>query len=67
MQLEIRAKMDMDNNRGEAFHMGSQRKLVFYGAISVDGYIVREDHSLGWLIETEGEKETSLFRFLRNG
>ncbi|WP_245676184.1 hypothetical protein [Domibacillus iocasae] len=39
--------------------MSSQRKLVFYGAISVDRYIVREDHSLDWLIETEGEKETS--------
>jgi len=32
-------------------------KLVFYGAISVDGYIARENDSLDWLLGTEGEGE----------
>ncbi|MEH7275889.1 dihydrofolate reductase family protein [Neobacillus vireti] len=34
------------------------KKLVFYGAISLDGYLARENHSLDWLIGTEGEDET---------
>ena len=34
------------------------RKLVFYGAISLDGYLARENHSLDWLFGTEGEEET---------
>jgi dihydrofolate reductase len=33
-------------------------KLVFYGAISLDGYLARENHSLDWLFGTEGEEET---------
>ncbi|SDN04775.1 dihydrofolate reductase family protein [Bacillus sp. OK048] len=32
-------------------------KLVFYGAISLDGYLARENHSLDWLDRTEGEEE----------
>ncbi|WP_404452041.1 dihydrofolate reductase family protein [Virgibacillus necropolis] len=32
-------------------------KLVFYGAVSVDGYIARNNHSLDWLLGTEGEEE----------
>ncbi|TYR81244.1 dihydrofolate reductase [Priestia megaterium] len=43
--------------------MGNQRKLVFYGAISVDGYIARENHSLDWLIGTEGEEDTGYSDF----
>ncbi|MGP4107918.1 dihydrofolate reductase family protein [Virgibacillus sp. L01] len=35
----------------------SNTKLVFYGAISVDGYLAREDHSLDWLLGTEGEED----------
>lgn len=33
-------------------------KLVFYGAISLDGYLARENHSLDWLFGTEGEEES---------
>lgn len=32
-------------------------KLVFYGAMSLDGYIAREDDALDWLLGTEGEEE----------
>lgn len=39
------------------------RKLVFYGAISLDGYIARKDHSLDWLIGTEGEESTGYHDF----
>ncbi|MEH7494255.1 dihydrofolate reductase family protein [Neobacillus niacini] len=38
--------------------MSKQSKLVFYGAISLDGYLARENHSLDWLFGTEGEEET---------
>lgn len=37
--------------------MFGNRKLIFYGAISVDGYIARENDSLDWLLGTEGEEE----------
>ncbi|MCM3693156.1 dihydrofolate reductase family protein [Neobacillus niacini] len=37
--------------------------LVFYGAISLDGYLARENHSLDWLFGTEGEKETGYQEF----
>ncbi|KXZ20180.1 dihydrofolate reductase family protein [Bacillus nakamurai] len=43
--------------------MSSQRKLVFYGAISADGYLARENHSLDWLIGTEGEEDTDYADF----
>jgi dihydrofolate reductase len=38
-------------------------KLVFYGAISLDGYLARENHSLDWLFGTEGEEETGYQEF----
>jgi dihydrofolate reductase len=38
-------------------------KLVFYGAISLDGYLARENHSLDWLFGTEGEEETGYEEF----
>lgn len=41
--------------------MSDKRKVVFYGAISVDGYIARENHALDWLTETEGD--TGYFDF----
>ncbi|MDN4074165.1 dihydrofolate reductase family protein [Fictibacillus terranigra] len=39
------------------------RNLVFYGATSVDGYIARDDHSLDWLIGTDGEEEAGYAEF----
>lgn len=39
--------------------LSQKRKLLFYGAMSIDGYLAREDHRLDWLIGTEGEEETS--------
>jgi dihydrofolate reductase len=38
-------------------------KVVFYGAISLDGYLARENHSLDWLFGTEGEHETGYQEF----
>ncbi|UYO36100.1 hypothetical protein NF868_02470 [Bacillus zhangzhouensis] len=35
----------------------------FYGAMSIDGYLAREDHGLDLLIGTEGEEETSYDHF----
>ncbi|MDF2789762.1 MAG: Dihydrofolate reductase [Neobacillus sp.] len=43
--------------------MSKQSKLVFYGAISLDGYLARENHSLDWLFGTEGEEETGYQEF----
>lgn len=35
------------------------RKVVFYGAITLDGYLADENNSLKWLFETDtGEKST---------
>ena len=39
--------------------LNEKRKLLFYGAMSIDGYLAREDHRLDWLIGTEGEEETN--------
>lgn len=43
--------------------LSEKRKLLFYGAMSIDGYLAREDHRLDWLIGTEGEEETSYDTF----
>ncbi|MFB3164831.1 dihydrofolate reductase family protein [Neobacillus sp. 179-J 1A1 HS] len=43
--------------------MSKQSRLVFYGAISLDGYLARENHSLDWLFGTEGEEETGYQEF----
>ncbi|HET7627843.1 MAG TPA: dihydrofolate reductase family protein [Bacillales bacterium] len=43
--------------------MTHERTLVFYGAVSVDGYIARENHSLDWLFGTEGEEEIGFDAF----
>lgn len=43
--------------------LNEKRKLLFYGAMSIDGYLAREDHRLDWLIGTEGEEETSYDTF----
>lgn len=39
--------------------LSQKRKLLFYGAMSIDGYLAREDHRLDWLIGTEGEEDTN--------
>ena len=35
--------------------------VVFYGAISLDGYMARENHALDWLDGTEGETDYQEF------
>ncbi|WP_088006015.1 dihydrofolate reductase family protein [Indiicoccus explosivorum] len=45
--------------------MSNQRKAVFYGAVTVDGYLARDNHSLDWLIGTEGEEESTYPEFIR--
>jgi dihydrofolate reductase len=37
--------------------------VVFYGAVSLDGYLARESHALDWLFGTEGEEETGYQEF----
>ncbi|MCL6443457.1 MAG: dihydrofolate reductase family protein [Alicyclobacillus sp.] len=37
--------------------MLGRRKLVFYGAVSLDGYLARKDGALDWLFATEGEED----------
>ncbi|WP_165003395.1 MULTISPECIES: dihydrofolate reductase family protein [unclassified Enterococcus] len=35
------------------------RKIIFYGAVSLDGYLAAQDHSLQWLFDTPtGERTT---------
>jgi hypothetical protein len=47
--------------------MSNQRKLIFYGAMSVDGYLARENHSLDWLIGTVGEEDVGYSDFYKTG
>lgn len=42
----------------------SESKLIFYGAITVDGYLARHDHSLDWLYGIEGEEDIGFDDFL---
>ena len=44
--------------------MSKQSRVLFYGAMSVDGYLAREDHSLDWLIGTEGEEDAGINEFI---
>ena len=46
----------------EVLFLEKKRKLVFYGAISLDGYLAR-NHSLDWLMGTEGEEDTGYANF----
>ncbi|MGE6632158.1 dihydrofolate reductase family protein [Bacillus sp. NPDC077027] len=43
--------------------MKNVRKVLFYGAMSVDGYLAGENHELDWLMGTEGEEETGFAAF----
>ncbi|GGC77941.1 dihydrofolate reductase [Thalassobacillus devorans] len=43
--------------------MDNNSRLIFYGAISVDGFLARENHALDWLIGTEGEHDTGYEEF----
>lgn len=41
------------------------RKNVLYIAVSLDGMIAREDGSIDWLDEFEGEGNNGTLRFIR--
>lgn len=43
--------------------MNSNSNLVFYGAVSLDGYLARGNDSLDWLIGTDGEEEIGTTEF----
>ncbi len=42
------------------------RKVIFYGAISLDGFLAREDQQLDWLFETPGGEETAYDEFIQH-
>jgi len=41
----------------------SQRKIVLYIAVSLDGYIATEEHTLDWLFAVEGEGDNGFANF----
>lgn len=43
--------------------MGNQRKLILYTAVSLDGFIAKEDDSLDWLFKVEGEGDNGYSDF----
>ncbi|MBC1436280.1 dihydrofolate reductase [Listeria rocourtiae] len=42
------------------------RKVVFYGAVSLDGYLSDQNNNLTWLFETETGGETTYEKFIKN-
>ncbi|MBC1473264.1 dihydrofolate reductase [Listeria grandensis] len=42
------------------------RKVVFYGAISLDGYLADQNNSLTWLFETDTGGETTYENFIKS-
>ncbi|AQY50919.1 reductase [Listeria weihenstephanensis FSL R9-0317] len=42
------------------------RKVVFYGAITLDGYLSDDTNSLTWLFETDTGGETTYEKFIQN-
>lgn len=40
------------------------RKVQFYGAVSIDGYLAAKDHDLQWLFDTEGGEKAGTELFL---
>lgn len=41
------------------------RKVQFYGAISLDGYLANEKHDLQWLLDTQGGDKANTEKFLK--
>ncbi|MFD1465100.1 dihydrofolate reductase family protein [Lapidilactobacillus mulanensis] len=41
------------------------RKVQFYGAISLDGYLATTDHNLQWLLETAGGESANSEQFFQ--
>lgn len=41
------------------------RRVQFYGAISLDGYLATTDHDLQWLMKTEGGEDANSDRFFK--
>lgn len=42
------------------------RKIVFYGAVSLDGYLAKKDDSLQWLFDTDTGAETTYKAFFED-
>lgn len=41
------------------------RKVVFYGAITLDGYLADENNSLNWLFETDTDDKSTYDEFIK--
>ncbi len=44
----------------------AERKIVLYIATSLDGYIAKENDSLEWLFNTEGQGDNGYSKFYEN-
>ncbi|CAM3166735.1 dihydrofolate reductase family protein [Lactiplantibacillus plajomi] len=41
------------------------RKVQFYGAVSIDGYLATKDHRLNWLFQTDGAEDAPTKAFMQ--